>query len=90
MRAAGILVAGNLDDLLGKIDMVADATPKKIAPANFEKYKIAGVKAIFQGGEKHSLAAHSFVAQANYASAIGRNVTDGSLLPTRGPSLRTD
>jgi len=75
MRTAGIPVAGNLDDLFGKIDVVADATPKKVAPANFEKYKIAGVKAIFQGGEKHSLTGHSFVAQANYASAIGRNAT---------------
>lgn len=75
MRAAGIPVAGNLDDLLGKVDVVADATPKKIAAANFEKYKAAGVKAIFQGGEKHELTGHSFVAQANYATAIGRNAT---------------
>jgi len=33
----------------------ADATPKKIAAANLERYRAAGVKAIFQGGEKHSL-----------------------------------
>lgn len=75
MRAAGLRVAGNLDDLLGKVDVIADATPKKIAPANYEKYKGAGVKAIFQGGEKHELTGHSFVAQANYATAIGRNAT---------------
>lgn len=75
MRAAEIPVTGDLGDLLSKVDVVVDATPKKIAPANYERYKAAGVKAIFQGGEKHSLTGHSFVAQANYASALGREVT---------------
>jgi glyceraldehyde-3-phosphate dehydrogenase (NAD(P)) len=75
MRQAGIAVAGQLDDLLGQVDIVADAAPKKIAAANLEKYQAAGVKAIFQGGEKHSLTGHSFVAQANYASALGRDLT---------------
>ena len=75
MRAAGIPVAGNLDDLIGKIDVVADATPKKVAAANLEKYRAAGVKSTFQGGEKHSLTGHSFVAQANYETAIGRDTT---------------
>ncbi len=75
MRAAGIRVAGNLDDLLRKIDVVADATPKKIAEANLVKYRAARVQSIFQGGEKHSLTGHSFVAQANYASALGRETT---------------
>ena len=75
MRAAGIPVAGLLDDLLKQVDVVADATPKKVAAANFEKYKAAGVKSIFQGGEKHSLTGHSFVAQANYETAIGRDST---------------
>ena len=75
MRAAGIPVAGGLDDLLGRIDIVADATPKKVAEANLEKYRAAGVKSIFQGGEKHTLTGHSFVAQANYATALGRDTT---------------
>jgi glyceraldehyde-3-phosphate dehydrogenase (NAD(P)) len=75
MREAGIPLAGMLDDLLKAVDVVADATPKKIAAANFEKYKAAGVKSIFQGGEKHSLTGHSFVAQANYETAIGRDAT---------------
>jgi glyceraldehyde-3-phosphate dehydrogenase (NAD(P)) len=75
MRAAGIPVAGGLDDLLGRVDAVADATPKKVASANLERYRAARVKAIFQGGEKHALTGHSFVAQANYASAIGRDTT---------------
>lgn len=75
MRAAGIPLAGTLDDLLKQVDVVADATPKKVASANLEKYRAAGVKSIFQGGEKHSLTGHSFVAQANYATALGRDTT---------------
>ena len=75
MRVAGIPVVGILDDLLKQVDVVADATPKKVASRNFEKYKAAGVKSIFQGGEKHSLTGHSFVAQANYETAIDRNAT---------------
>lgn len=75
MRAAGIQVAGTLDQLLQQVDIVADATPKKVASANLERYRAAGVKSIFQGGEKHSLTGHSFVAQANYASALGRDTT---------------
>lgn len=75
MRASGILVAGDLDDLLRQIDVVVDATPKKVAAANLEKYRAAGVKSIFQGGEKHTLTGHSFVAQANYATALGRDTT---------------
>ena len=75
MRSAGIPVAGDLDNALGKIDVVADATPKKVAASNFEKYKALGIKSIFQGGEKHSLTGHSFVAQANYETAIDRDST---------------
>jgi glyceraldehyde-3-phosphate dehydrogenase (NAD(P)) len=75
MRASGVLVAGSLDELLGRVDAVADATPKKVAAASFEKYRAAGVKSIFQGGEKHSLTGHSFVAQANYETALGRAAT---------------
>ena len=75
MRGAGVPLAGNLSDILSTIDVVADATPKKVASANLERYRAAGVKSIFQGGEKHSLTGHSFVAQANYASAIGRDTT---------------
>jgi len=75
MRLAGIPVAGSLDDLLSRVDVVVDATPKKVAAANLEKYRAAGVKSIFQGGEKHSLTGHSFVAQVNYTSALGRDTT---------------
>ena len=75
MRSAGIALAGTLDNLLKQVDVVADATPKKVAAANLEKYRSAGVKNIFQGGEKHSLTGHALVAQANYETAIGRDST---------------
>ena len=75
MRAAGIRVAGDLSNLLKQVDIIADATPKKVAAGHLEVYRAAGVKSIFQGGEKHSLTGHSFVAQANYASAVGRDTT---------------
>lgn len=75
MKAAGIDVKGELDDLLKSADLVCDATPKKIASLNFAKYKKLGIKSIFQGGEKHSLTGHSFVAQANYETAIGLQAT---------------
>ncbi len=75
MRAAGIPVAGTLNDVLRQVDVVADATPKKVASANLQQYRAAGVKSIFQGGEKHGLTGHSFVAQANYETAIGRDTT---------------
>lgn len=38
-------------------------------------YRRRGVKFIVQGGEKHSVTGHSFVAEVNYASAVGREAT---------------
>lgn len=75
MKSAGLPIAGDLAALLGRSDVVVDCTPKKIAAANKITYDAAGVKSVFHGGESHSLTGHSFVAQANYASAIGRTST---------------
>lgn len=75
MRAAGIPVAGTLEDLLRHVDVVADCTPKNIGAANKPLYERAGVKVIYQGGESHALTGHSFVAQANYETAVGRTST---------------
>ena len=73
LREAGLDPAGDLGDLLAEADVVVDATPKRVGAANKRAYEVAGLKAIFQGGEKHELAGVSFVAQANYDEAIGRN-----------------
>lgn len=75
MKESGIPIAGTLYDLLKQTDVMVDCTPKGIGAKNLDLYKKAGVKAIYQGGEKHSLTGHSFVAQANYESAIGLNAT---------------
>ena len=73
MEAAGIPVAGSLDDLLACADVVVDCTPKHVGAANRERYRAAGVKSVWQGGEKHELAGYSFVAQVNYEGAVGRD-----------------
>lgn len=73
MEASGIPVAGALEDLLGQVDVVADCAPKRIAGRNRELYRARGVKSVFQGGEKHELTGYSFVAQVNYAGALGRD-----------------
>lgn len=73
MQAAGLHVAGALDDLLDEVDVVADCTPKKIGAQNRSRYQAAGVKSIWQGGEKHEVAGYSFVAQVNYQGALGRD-----------------
>jgi glyceraldehyde-3-phosphate dehydrogenase (NAD(P)) len=52
-----------------------DCTPKGIDARNKPRYENANVKCIFQGGAKHELTGHSFVASANYESAIGRDST---------------
>jgi glyceraldehyde-3-phosphate dehydrogenase (NAD(P)) len=75
MKDAGLPVAGALRELIAHIDVMVDCTPKGIAAKNLEGYKSAGIKAIVQGGEAHSLTEHSFVAQANYSTALGRDVT---------------
>lgn len=75
MRGAGMALGGTLQDLLGQANAVVDTTPKKVAATNFRAYQEAGIKAVFQGGESHATTGHSFVAQANYASALGRQST---------------
>lgn len=75
MRKAGIEVAGTLEDLLKEVDVVIDATPGGVGAKNKPIYEKVGVKMIFQGGEKHEVAGHSFVAQSNYETALGRNAT---------------
>ncbi|MDK2783344.1 MAG: glyceraldehyde-3-phosphate dehydrogenase, partial [Thermococcaceae archaeon] len=53
---AGFEVAGTLEDLLEKVDVIVDATPGGMGEKNKALYEKAGVKAIFQGGEKAEIA----------------------------------
>lgn len=67
-----IKIAGQVEDLLEKVDIIVDCTPKKIGHENIEKYyKPHKVKAIVQGGEKAHVAQASFNAQSNYSECVG-------------------
>lgn len=75
MKNAGIAVKGKMQDLLEKVDLVVDCTPKNIAAQNVKIYKKKGIKFIVQGGEKHETTGHSFSAENNYKSALNLNAT---------------
>ncbi|MAL61077.1 MAG: type II glyceraldehyde-3-phosphate dehydrogenase [Flavobacteriaceae bacterium] len=75
MKVSGISVKGSLQDLLDKVDLVVDCTPKNIAAKNVEIYKKQGIKFIVQGGEKHETTGHSFSAENNYKSALNKDAT---------------
>src|SRR5680860_960123 len=75
MKTSGISVKGNMQDLLNKVDLVVDCTPKNIAAQNVKIYKEKGIKFIVQGGEKHETTGHSFSAENNYQSALNLNAT---------------
>ena len=66
---------GGLKDLLSKSDVVIDCSPGKMGAANLEKYQEAGVKSIFQGGEKHSLTGLSYTSCANHMENFGAETT---------------
>ncbi len=71
---AGIKVKGLKEDLFGKADIVVDATPEGIGEENKKNiYLPKKIKAIFEGGEEPEIAEASFVAQANYSEALGKN-----------------
>jgi len=68
---AGIPVAGTLEDLIRKVDIVLDATSAGVGAKNKELYQKYGKKAIFQGGEKNSVADVFFHGYANYEKGLG-------------------
>ncbi len=73
LEKAGVELQGMLDDLLNEVDIIVDATPEGVGAKNKSIYEKAGVKAIFEGGEKASVAQVSFVAQCNYKEALGKD-----------------
>ena len=75
MTAAGLTTHGTLQTLLEQADVIVDCTPKRIASENVSAYRAAGCKVILQGGEKHAVTGHSFVAESSYAGAVGRAST---------------
>jgi len=73
LEEVGVELQGMLDDLLNEVDVIVDATPEGIGAKNKKIYEKAGVKAIFEGGEKANVAQVSFVAQCNYDEAFGKD-----------------
>ncbi len=70
--AAGLPVAGRLAELLGKVDVVVDATPEDVGRENRSLYQKAGVRAVYQGGEEADVAEASFNALANFDAGRGK------------------
>ncbi|MCK9150366.1 phosphorylating glyceraldehyde-3-phosphate dehydrogenase [Methanobacterium alcaliphilum] len=70
---AGIEISGTVDEMLDKTDIVVDCTPEGIGAKNLEIYKKLGIKAIFQGGEKHDNVGLSFNSFANYSDSFGKD-----------------
>jgi glyceraldehyde-3-phosphate dehydrogenase (NAD(P)) len=71
-EAAGLALAGTARELFAKVDVVVDATPDKVGRENRRMYEDAGVRAVFQGGEKADVAEASFNALGNYSACRGK------------------
>jgi glyceraldehyde-3-phosphate dehydrogenase (NAD(P)) len=69
----GIPVAGTMNDLLDKVDIMLDSSPAGVGAKNKEIYEKKGIKAIFQGGEKNSVADVFFHGYANYEKGLGQD-----------------
>ena len=73
-REAGLKVEGTIDGLIESADIVVDCTPKPIGAGNKERIYIPRrIKAIYQGGEKASVAERSFNAYNNYEACLGKD-----------------
>jgi len=68
-KKANVEVAGTVEDLLEGADVVVDATPGGVGKEYKPIYEKFGIKAIFQGGEKHEVAGFSFSTLCNYEDA---------------------
>lgn len=72
---AGMPAAGTIEEMLKKSDLVVDCTPGGIGEKNKPLYEKIGIKAIWQGGESHTISGFSFNAASNYEEAVGRDLT---------------
>ena len=66
---------GGLADLLAIADVVVDCSPGKLGAENLAKYEKAGIKYMFQGGEKHALTGLSYTSSANHAENLNAQGT---------------
>lgn len=72
-EAKDIPVAGTFEELCSKVDIMLDSAPGGVGAKNKVIYEKLGVKAIFQGGEKNSVADVFFHGYANYEKGVGQN-----------------
>ena len=66
---------GGLSDLLAIADVVVDCSPGKLGAENLAKYQKAGIKYMFQGGEKHALTGLSYTSSANHSENMNAQGT---------------
>jgi glyceraldehyde-3-phosphate dehydrogenase (NAD(P)) len=71
---AGIELAGSVDELVAKADVVVDACPSGIGADNVAMYREHDTPALLQGGEDADAADASFNARSNYDSVEGADV----------------
>ena len=71
-ESAGLPIAGRVEELLRQADVVVDCAPDKVGKENAKLYRDAGVRAIFQGGEKADVAEASFSALGNFDACRGK------------------
>lgn len=71
--ALGIPTAGTFEELCKNVDIMLDSAPGGVGAKNKVLYEKLGVKAIFQGGEKNSVADVFFHGYANYEKGVGAN-----------------
>lgn len=69
--ALNIPVAGTFEELVNKVDIMLDSSPGGVGAKNKEIYARLGKKAIFQGGEKNSVADVFFHGYANFEKGVG-------------------
>ncbi len=67
-----IPVSGMFNDFIQKCDIILDSTSAGVGAKNKELYQKYNKKAIFQGGEKNSVADVFFHGYANYEKGIGK------------------
>lgn len=70
-EALSIPTAGSMEDLVKKVDIMLDSAPGGVGVKNKELYIKYNRKAVFQGGEKNSVADVFFHGYANYEKGVG-------------------
>lgn len=72
LKEAGIPIKGTLEDVVKEADVILDATSAGMGEKNKELYAKYNKKAVFQGGEKDSVADVFFHGYANYEEGLGK------------------